>query len=131
MRSNFTYQELLKDLKKVQNFRFQKVTQTTSFGKQTKFGKSNEKLANDVEHKIEQLPLKKQNTIKKYFIKMLVAIGYKIGDLIDFTLKEIISLVIQHFGKIVLAAIMVRYGMRITKSINDKVVNVGDKFKKK
>ena len=119
MRSNFfTYQELLKDLKKVQ-----KVTQTT------RFGESNEKqLIENVEHKIEQLPLKKQNIIKKYFIKMLVAVGYKIGDLIDFTLKQIIALVIQHFGKIVLAAIMLHYGMRITKSINDKVVNVGDKF---
>ena len=122
MRSNFTDQELLRDLKKVQKFQVRKVTRTTNFGE------TNEKLAEKVENKIEQLPVKKQNLIKKYLIKMLVAIGYKIGDLLDFTLKQIIALVIQHFGKLVLAAIMFHYGMRITKSINDKVVNVGNKL---
>jgi uncharacterized protein (DUF697 family) len=62
---------------------------------------------------------------------MLVAIGYKIGDLLDFTLKQIIALVIKHFGKIILAAIMLRYGVKITKFINKKVNDVGDNFEKK
>lgn len=123
MRSNFTDKELLKDLKKV-------TSQSTRFG-ETRFGESSNQLAEKVEDKIEQLPPKKQNLIKKYLIKMLVAIGYKIGDLLDFTLKQIIALVIKHFGKIVLAAIMIRYGVKITRSINKKVNDIGDRFDKK
>ena len=123
MRSNFTHEELLKDLKKV-------TSQSTRFG-ETRFGESSNQLAEKVEDKIEQLPPKKQNLIKKYLIKMLVAIGYKIGDLLDFTLKQIIALVIKHFGKIVLAAIMIRYGVKITRSINKKVSDIGDRFDKK
>jgi len=123
MRSNFTHEELLKDLKKV-------TSQSTRFG-ETRFGESSNQLAEKVEDKIEQLPPKKQNLIKKYLIKMLVAIGYKIGDLLDFTLKQIIALVIKHFGKIVLAAIMIRYGVKITRSINKKVNDIGDRFDKK
>jgi len=102
----------------------------TRFGK-TRFGESSNQLAEKVEYKIEQLPPKKQNLIKKYLIKLLVAIGYKIGDLLDFTLKQIIALVIKHFGKLVLAAIMFHYGIIITKGINKKVSDVGDRFNKK
>ena len=94
------------------------------------FGETNvdEKTVNKVVERIEQLPPKKQNFFKKYFIKMLVAIGYKLGDLLDFTLKEIISLVIKHFGKIALAIIMIHYGRTITNSINNSILNVGTKF---
>ncbi len=115
---------LIRDLRKVLN----KGSRKTRFGNETN---SDKKLVESVEHKIEQLPRKNKNVIKKYLIKLLLGIGYKIGDLLDFTLKQIIALVIQHFGKLVLAAIMFHYGVKITKRINEGVVKVGRRFNSK
>ena len=104
--------KLLMDLKHI-------TTQRTHFGNEMK--NSDQKFADKLEQKIEQLPPKKKSIIKKILIKILVSIGYTVGDLIKHTLKEIISLLVQHFGKIVLAAVMLNYGVKITNSINKKV----------
>ena len=146
MRSKFSYKELLSDLNKVKQKKFsfgndqvdqvdqkeidrKKIEELTK--KVDELVKKNNTVVNSLDDKFKTLPPKKKSLIKKYLVKILVAIGYKIGDLIDFSFKQLLALVIQHFGKLVLAAITIRYGLKIQSSINKKVNDVGDRFEKK
>ena len=88
------------------------------FGKKKKknfnFGLSQTLNATNV---VNEIKPEKRSKVKRVLYTLLKKAGVKLGDYVDYTLKQLISMTIRYLGPIVLTAVLFRYRKRVYKTL--------------
>ena len=109
------------------------IVKSNSLKRETQFGnvKINKEKIDIITEKIEQNP-KKESRMKKFLYSALINAGVKLGDYVDYTLKELIRITIKYLGPLVIVAMLYRfrepvYNTLVSKS-DQKKIQSGNPF---
>lgn len=87
------------------------------FGKYSSFGSTKKIDLNNIE---QQIKPKDRSRIKRLLYNLLKRSGVKLGEYVDYTLKQLISMTVRFLGPIVLAAVLFRYRKRVYTTLVSK-----------
>ena len=84
-----------------------------NFGKYSSFGSTQKIDLNRIE---QQIKPKDRSLIKRLLCKLLKRSGVKLGEYVDYTLKELIAMTIRYLGPLVLASVLLKYRKNLLRA---------------
>ena len=113
--------------KKKEKRKKEKKTKKGQYSNKHNFGVTN---VDKIVTMIEKDPVK-ESKIKKGLYMILIKSGQKLGDIVDYTLKALISMTIKYVGPMVILALLYKYHEPITKKLGLNLLNPLKKQKNK
>ena len=106
---------LLQDLQKLTG---KKIPRSFKFGQSENLNLV-EKNIDLIATKVDKDP-KKESKIKRALYNTLTRAGVKLGDYLDYTLKELLKITVKYIGPLVIISLLVRYREPIYKKLVSK-----------